>query len=72
MALFLAAVLLVFDTGSQPPPEPASTSTPGPVPPASSAVPPPTTPFQVDQGSPGERKGNRGDNGKKPKGDSDG
>ena len=72
-ALVLAAVLLVFDSGSQPPPpEPASTSTSVPAPPTTSVVPPPTTPpAQVDEGNPGQRKGNRGENGKKPRGDGD-
>ena len=73
-ALVLAAVLLVFDSGSQPPPpQPASTSTSVPAPPPTTSVAPPTTtpPVQVDEGNPGQRKGDRGENDKKPKGDGD-
>jgi serine/threonine protein kinase len=69
-ALVLAAVLLVFDGGSQPPPsEPASTSTPVPTPLPTSIAPPPTSapPVEVEQGPPGQRKDNG--NGRKPKGE---
>jgi serine/threonine protein kinase len=66
VAVVIAAAALIADSSSRSPaPEPASTSTPV----TTSVVPPPTSapPVPVDQGPPGERKGNRGENGKGPK-----
>ncbi len=76
IALVIAAAAIIADsTARAPVPEPASTSTPVPTPVSTSLVPPPTSapPVQVDEGPPGQRKGNRGENGKgpKPKGDED-
>jgi serine/threonine-protein kinase len=69
-AIALAAVLVLFESGSQPSgPEPASTSTSVP-PPTTSVTPPPPTappPAQIDQGPPVKKKGNG--NGRKPKGE---
>jgi eukaryotic-like serine/threonine-protein kinase len=75
VAVVIAAAAFIADTSSRAPaPEPASTSTPVPTPLTTSLVPPPTTtpPVVVDQGPPGERKGNRGENGKGPKPKDDG
>jgi serine/threonine protein kinase len=73
IAVVIAAAALIADSTSRAPvPEPASTSTSVPTPATTSLLPPPTTtPVQVDQGPPGQRKGPRGENGKgpKPKGD---
>ena len=67
VALVIAAAAIIADSTSRAPvPEPASTSTPAPTPLTTSLVPPPTSapPVQVDEGPPGQRKGNRGENGK--------
>jgi serine/threonine protein kinase len=75
MAIVIAAAAFIADSTSRAPaPQPASTSTPVPTPITTSLAPPPTSappPAQVDQGPPGQRKGNKGENGKgpKPKGD---
>jgi serine/threonine protein kinase len=74
IAVVIAAAAFIADSTSRAPvPEPASTSTSVPTPVTTSLVPPPTTtPVQVDEGPPGQRKGNRGENGKGPKkGDGD-
>lgn len=77
IAVVIAAAAFIADTTSRAPvPEPASTSTstPVPTPLTTSVLPPPTTtpPVPVDQGPPGHRKGDRGENGKGPKkGDGD-
>jgi hypothetical protein len=76
VAIVIAAAALMADSTSRAPvPEPASTSTSVPTPVTTSKLPTPTltAPVPVDQGPPGERKGNRGENGnpKKPKGGDD-
>ena len=75
LALVIAAAAIIVDSTSRAPvPEPASTSTPAPTPLTTSVLPPPTSapPVQVEEGPPGQRKGNRGENGKGPKkGDGD-
>lgn len=71
VAIVIAAAAFIADTTSRAPlPQPASTSTPVPAPLTTSLAPPPTSappPAQVDEGPPGQRKGNRGENGKGPK-----
>jgi serine/threonine protein kinase len=76
VAIVIAAAALIADSTSRAPvPEPASTSTSVPTPVTTSEPPTPTltAPVPVDQGPPGEREGNRGENGnpKKPKGGDD-
>jgi serine/threonine protein kinase len=74
VAIVLAAAAFIADSTSRAPvPEPASTTTPVPTPATTSMLPPPTSapPVSVDQGPPGERKGNRGENGKGPKSNGD-
>lgn len=70
VAIVIAAAAFIADTTSRAPvPQPASTSTPVPAPLTTSVAPPPTSaapPVPVDQGPPGQRKGNR-ENGKGPK-----
>ena len=65
-AIALAAVLILFESGSQPSsPQPAGTSTSSPTP-TTSVVPPPAPPppAQIDEGPPGKKGGGP----KKPKG----
>ena len=65
-AIALAAVLILFESGSQPStPQPAGTSTSSPTP-TTSVVPPPAPPppSQIDEGPPGKKGGGP----KKPKG----
>jgi serine/threonine protein kinase len=73
-ALVIAAAAVIADSTSRSP-APASTSTPVPTPATTSVVAPLTTtpPVPADQGPPGQRKGEGGENGKgpKPKGDGD-
>jgi serine/threonine-protein kinase len=68
-ALVIAAAAVIADSTSRSPaPEPASTSTPVPTPVTTSVLPLTTTPpVPVDQGPPGQRKGEGGENGKGPK-----
>lgn len=82
VAIAIAAAAFITDSTSRAPgPAPASTSTPVPTPVTTSPAPPPTSappslappptsvaPTKVDQGPPGQRKGNRGDNGNNGKG----
>jgi serine/threonine protein kinase len=66
-AIVLAAVLVIFDSGTQPPtPEPVSTSTPVPTP--TSIVPPPPPPVPVVEDDQGGPRGNGNANGHKKKG----
>ena len=72
VAIVIAAAAFIADTTSRAPaPQPASTSTPVPPPLTTSVAPPltsaPPPPTEVDEGPPGQRKGNRGENGKGPK-----
>lgn len=65
-AIALAAVLVVFESGSQPSsPQPAGTSTSSPTPTTSVVPPPPAppSPAQIDEGPPGKKGGGP----KKPK-----
>jgi serine/threonine-protein kinase len=66
-AIALAAVLVIFDSGTQPPsPEPASTSTSVPTP--TSIVPPPPAPVQIGEDDQGGHRPNGNGNGHKKKG----
>jgi serine/threonine protein kinase len=70
VAVVIAAAAYIADSTSRAPaPEPASTSTPV----TTSVLPPPTSapPVPVDQGPPGERKGNENGKGPKPGDDED-
>lgn len=72
IAIAVAAIAFIVDAASRTEtPQPASTSTSVPVSTSSSVVvvpaPAPTVP--QSQPNPGQRKGNRGDNGRKPKGE---
>jgi serine/threonine-protein kinase len=74
VALVIAAAAVIADSTSRSP-APASTSTPVPTPVTTSVLAPLTTtpPVPVDQGPPGQHKGEDGENGnpKRPKGDGD-